>query len=315
MSSSASLSRRRPHASQRIQMALGDHPKHHARPVARTDAVRSMIEREGARAAGGQVLGYGTYLTAHSAGRLCSIHFPSDRDRCPARGKRGKVVGFSSGSRLRMIRKIHTIERAASMPHFVTLTFPDLFPTFEDAKRKLTVLFKRWKRRWPKTAAIWRLETVARKSGSMAGQIAPHFHLLVWGKFDAKQARDDWFEVCGSDEYAHFRHGTDVGKLMDDWKQAAAYCAKYCAKESDVASEAGRIWGVHNRAALPVDREPVVMRLTLPEAFACRRLVRRAIKAKTGKVARLAQSLYTGDPESFLRFICARRGVEMRAHG
>lgn len=296
----------------RRQLELGERPSHapSVEAVSRRGATAAVV-----RAAERQALGYGAYLTAHSAGRICALKMPSDRDRQSGGGKRGRVVGFSQASRLRMMRLIHTVERSTKMPVFVTLTFPDLFPEFADAKRRLDTLFKRWKRRWPGTSCIWRMETVARKSGSNEGQIAPHFHLLVWGEFDGEKARSDWFEVCGSDEYAHFRHGTKADKLMEDWKQAAYYCAKYCAKETDAAVAGGRIWGIHNRAALPVDREPVVMRLTLPEAFGLRRLIRRAIKAKTGRVSRCAQSLYTSDPESLLRWVCARRGIIMRRSG
>ena len=249
-----------------------------------------------ARSARG-VLGYGAYLTAHRAGRLCALRFPSDRDRKPPGGLRGKVRGFSAASRLRMMRLIHTVERAATMPHFVTLTFPDFFPTVGEAKRQLDTLFKRWKRRWPGTAALWRLERVDRKSGTMRGQIAPHFHLLVWGKFDVEKAKSDWWEVCGKSDYAHFKHGADGAQLMGEWKMAAAYCAKYCAKADDAdGDEAGRIWGIHNRAAMPVDREPVVTRCTLREAFALRRLLRKMIQSKTGKKTKHALSLYTESP-------------------
>lgn len=252
----------------------------------------------------GQALGYGAYLTAHSAGRLCALKFPSDRDNRKPGGTRGRVRGFSQSSRLRMMRLIHTVDRSAVLPHFVTLTFPDFFPTVADAKRKLDTLFKRWKRRWPLTSAVWRLERVDRKSGSMRGQIAPHFHLLVWGNFDVEAAKMDWWEVCGKDDYAHFRHGANGAKLMGDWKQAAAYCAKYCAKADDNSQdEAGRIWGIHNRDALPVDRAPVVVRLSLREGFALRRLMRKAISVKTGKKTKHALSLYTDTPGVFVDWL------------
>lgn len=202
--------------------------------------------------------------------------------------------------------RINTILRETALPNFVTLTFPDLFPTFAAAKRAIDVLGKRWKRRWPSTAILWRMEAIDRKSGSMVGQVAPHFHLMVWGEFDAAKANEDWFEVCGNSDYAHFKHGCDVQEL-DSWKSAMAYVAKYISKIDDEASE-GRCWGIINRKALPVDKHPVRVRLTWREAWALRRTIRKAIAAKTGRKVKCAQTLYTSDPESLLRFVAMLRG-------
>jgi hypothetical protein len=150
------------------------------------------------------------------------------------------------------------------------------------------------------------MEAIDRKSGSMAGQVAPHFHLMVWGEFDAARANEDWFEVCGNDDYAHFRHGCDVQELRT-WQEAMGYIAKYLSKESDAECE-GRCWGVINRKAMPCDRKPVRARLTWREAWALRRTVRKAIAAKIGRPVKHAQSLYTSDPESLLRFLAIMRG-------
>lgn len=237
-----------------------------------------------------------------------TLKMPADRDRRPGGGPRGKVRYFSAASRLRMIRKIHTVHRQASLPCFVTLTFPDLFPTFEDARRALDTLFKRWKRRWPGVSVLWRIEAKARQSGSQAGNVAPHFHMLVWGAdFDGDKARLDWFEVCKSDEYAHWRHGYDGAMQLESWEKAAAYCAEYCAKKSN-AEAPGRQWGMHNRKAFPRDEEPIRVRLSWREAWTLRRTIRKAVAAKIGRKVKCAQSLYTSDPVSLLRFLALLRG-------
>lgn len=140
----------------------------------------------------------------------------------------------------------------------------------------------------------------------MAGQVAPHFHLMVWGEFDAERARLDWFEICGNDEYAHFRHGCDVQQLKT-WKEAMGYVAKYLSKLSDAECE-GRCWGILNADAMPLDRNPVRIRLTWREAWKLRRTVRKAIAAKIGREVKHAQTLYTSDPESVLRFLAMLRG-------
>lgn len=265
------------------------------------------------RAALREELGYGAYLTAHTGGRLVSLRMPGSRDDRLPGGKRGKVTTFSAASRLRMFKLIHTVRRSSALPVFITLTFPDFFPTWEDAKRKMDTLFKRWKRRWPGVSALWRLEAKARKSGAMAGHVAPHFHMLVWGAdFDGEKARLDWFEICGNSEYAHWRHGyDDSGVMLRSWEEAAAYCAAYCAKKGN-ASAPGRQWGVHNRGSLPVDRKPVVVRVTIGEAFKMRRLLRHAVERKIQRRARAAQSLYTPEPESLLKYLALLRGIKTR---
>lgn len=252
-------------------------------------------------------LGNVTYLTAHSGARIVKLKFPSDRDTRRGGGIRGKVTGYSHGSRLRLMARINTVLRSAALPCFVTLTFPDLFPTFSQAKKRLDVLGKRWRRRWPKTAILWRMEAIDRKSGSMAGQIAPHFHLMVWGEFDAALANEDWFSICGNDDYAHFRHGCDCQELRN-WQEAMGYLAKYLSKVSDAACE-GRCWGVLNAKALPIDRTPVRVRLTWREAWSLRRTIRKAIAVKIGRKVTCAQTLYTADPESLLRFVAMLRGI------
>jgi hypothetical protein len=194
-----------------------------------------------------------------------------------------------------MLERIHRIERVAPLPHFVTLTFPDLFPDQKTAKRKLDTLFKRWKRRWPNSSAIWRMEVIDRKSGANKGQVAPHFHLLVWGEFDGEQAARDWFEVNGGSEYAHLRHGTKAEPLKS-WKGAVHYCAKYCAKKDDSFESEGRVWGVHNRTALPEDRVPVRVPLSPRQAFAFRRLVRRRLRSQSSRKKMIPLTVFTNDP-------------------
>lgn len=272
-----------------------------ARSAKRADGLSPMACRE----ADWLALGNVAYLTAHAGARLCKLTLPHDRDKKPGGGRRGTVRGYSAASRLRLMARINTVLRSSPLPCFVTLTFPDLFPDFKDAKKKLDTLGKRWKRRYPNTAVLWRMEAIDRKSGSSVGQVAPHFHCMVWGEFDFEQAKLDWFEVCGNSEYAHYRHGTDCQELRT-WQEAMGYLAKYLSKESDAACE-GRCWGVINRQALPVDRRPVRVRLSWREAWSLRRLIRRAIAAKVGRPVKHAQSLYTADPECLLRFLLIMR--------
>jgi len=249
-------------------------------------------------------LGYGAYLTAPGAqgtgpraefaataarfsqtarveawedSRLLCVRMPADRPR--GGGRRGNVAGCSRAARKRLLCKIHTVRRDAALPKFVTLTFPDFFPTPAQAKKVLDNLFKRWKRKWPKTSAIWRMEEIDRKSGANAGQVAPHFHLLVWGHFDAVTAARDWFEVNGESDYAHLSHGTDAQDL-ESWGGAVFYCAKYIAAVDESPRQSGRTWGTHNKAALPTG--PVSRRVVpLHEAFRILRLTRKLSRSRS----------------------------------
>jgi hypothetical protein len=244
-----------------------------------------------------RTLGYGAYLTVHREARSVKLYIPTERDRCSG-AKRGRVRRFSHASRKRMMERIHRVKQTAALPHFVTLTFPDFFPDQKTAKRRLDTLFKRWKRRWPNTAAIWRMEVINRKSGANAGQVAPHFHLLVWGQFDGKQAAQDWFEVNGSSDYAHLKHGTDAEPL-ESWRGAVSYCAKYCAKSDDAFETDGRVWGVHNRDAMPEDRAPVKVPLSPRQAWSFRRIVRRYFAAAFGRRIRMPATIFTDSPEKW----------------
>lgn len=171
-------------------------------------------------------------------------------------GKRGKVKGFSRGSRRRLQRMMATIQKAG-LPIFATLTYPDEFPDeLETWNKHLERLRARLTRRgW---GCIWRREFKARQSGSNVGRIAPHYHLLIWGATQ-KEVRaylpGAWWECCGRICEAHLLAGTRVEQIRT-WGGVTSYVSKYMAKEedlpalSDIAS-IGRFWGVINRELIP----------------------------------------------------------------
>jgi hypothetical protein len=97
-----------------------------------------------------------------------------------SRKPRGEITEFTDASRRRMLYLMAKIETGA-IPFFVTLTYPDKFPLYNDAyKRHLEVFCGRLLRRWPKAAVIWKLEFKERKSGANSGKVAPHYHLFVY---------------------------------------------------------------------------------------------------------------------------------------
>lgn len=112
--------------------------------------------------------------------------------------KRGLVTHFSDASR-RCIMDLLAKVDYAQVPLWLDLTYPDQFPTSCDVwKNHLELFFKRLKRRFAKSSAIWKLEFQTRKSGSNQGKIEPHFHLLLWGvpwEFDYQAERGKHYRV------------------------------------------------------------------------------------------------------------------------
>jgi hypothetical protein len=101
--------------------------------------------------------------------------------------KRGKCKGFTYGSRRRMMRTLNGVSKAAPLPVFVTLTFPDncfmesVTEFAKEAKGYLDIFLKRLRRVCPSAGTVWKMEWQSRKSGVYEGKLFPHFHLLVFG--------------------------------------------------------------------------------------------------------------------------------------
>ena len=196
-------------------------------------------------------------------------------------GGRGEVTGFSSSSRRRLMRLIASIERQ-ERPVFVTLTYPDVFPPGQDVwKRDIDTFGKRVARRFPSAGFIWRIEFKVRLSGLSVGQLAPHFHLLVYNVHSAsllKMVSAAWWGVVGSGDDDHLRAGTRVERIFS-LGGIMRYVGKYIAKEDDYPEGwTGRVWGVVGRKHLPWAVE-VVISLTDLQSVNLVRLGRRMIGA------------------------------------
>lgn len=186
-------------------------------------------------------------------------------------GKRGKVAGLSRQARARLMRLVASIDRTypASLWLFVTLTYPAEYPT--DATtyhRHLDSWFKRLFRDSPDAAAIWKCEYQRRG--------APHFHILLFGRafLDRHWLSKSWYDVVGSGDVNHLAAGTQI-KAVRSWGGVTHYAAKYVAKTETATNAAptGRLWGIRNRAALPI--EVLDLPLLWAEFHCLRRLMRR----------------------------------------
>ena len=120
-------------------------------------------------------------VRAFKGGSLFEVHSPGVVGAQKGGGKRGIIQRFSEGSRRRLLRALNRVKRDL-LPVFVTLTYPDNFPGNPRVwKAHLNAWLKRLKRQHPQAAGFWKLELTPRQSGANAGEIAPHFHLLLWG--------------------------------------------------------------------------------------------------------------------------------------
>jgi hypothetical protein len=178
-------------------------------------------------------------------------------------GQRGHIKGFSLVSRRRLLQLIARVVRDAELPMFVTLTWPDRFPSPREAKRALRIFIKRLKRRFPKVGLIWKLEPQERG--------APHFHLLVWGVpfaelFDfTVQA---WYEIAGGGDIKHrnFHAGLYYPyrrcvEPVHTFKGVWFYAAKYLGKTFEIENWKwpGRFWGVINPSNIPFGKFKVAL--------------------------------------------------------
>jgi len=195
--------------------------------------------------------------------------------------KRGKVQGFSSKSRNRLMRTLAKVRRDC-LPVFVTLTFPAGYPTIERAKRDLDTFIKRLARKFPNIAGVWKLEP--QKRG------APHFHLLVWGADHLPMVLfvpQAWHEIAGNGDPNHFAwHMGLLGnkpcvQIIEKQQGVFWYASKYMSKKvSETFTDWGRWWGVFFRERLPVGAV-VNIKITERKAIEIIRYMRRFARIKS----------------------------------
>ena len=199
-------------------------------------------------------------------------------------GGRGVVVEFSLASRRRLMQKIACVRRDASLPVFVTLTYPDNFPSPKQSKAHLDTFLKRLKRAIPQAGLIWKLEPQLRG--------APHYHMIVWG-CDAKSLKDfvpgAWFDIAGGGDQNHllFHQGKLKNKhcvsQVRSYKGVMSYASKYLGKTFEVAGwnslEVGRFWGVVMPSNIPFG-EPQTLYITRTQAVHLMRYQKRFAKLK-----------------------------------
>ena len=190
-------------------------------------------------------------------------------------GKRGDVEVFSAGSRYRLFRLLHQLTFESVC--FMTLTYPDQFPTSPSVyKAELKEFHRRFEVEYPAVQCVWRLEF--QKRG------APHYHLMLldWVPDDDGVVEWIWKCTCHTWDMAHELLGVNYELIVDSSQQrlVAHYLAKYIAKVDQTeikhdTRKCGRWWGKWNIA----DPEPVEFEVSDWEA---ERIVTIAIDSRMG---------------------------------
>lgn len=246
------------------------------------------------------------------------------RQQSPYAAKRSGISSFSRKSRKRMITRLAML-RDVSGGFFITLTYPDDVPhSGAKAKRDLAALRKRLARRFPSVGGLWRIEMKPRQSGQYIGQLAPHFHILMFGWQQRQQLVRLWVQVAWSrivyESDSPPRRVRTRADVIHNRKHAARYASKYAAKEEEIEEEGenlrnsqtwGRRWGSFGA----VDFAPAItVGMTESEVINLRRVAARWLKARGSRYARrlargspdvgfsvfglgdLSQRLTSGDP-------------------
>jgi len=203
---------------------------------------------------------HGRKACAILTGDLLEITYIKDTKEKRLPGKRGEIAGFTPAARLRMLRTVATIEwRNVKESLFVTLTYPDQYV-------RATAHERNQDRHWffrsienyldRKVGALWRLEWVPRKSGTLLGTMQAHVHLIVFGVrfIPYQEVNRAWRVALGA--VGNVR--TDVQKIRGG-RDVAKYVSKYCSKKPESSSlvnttylnAPGRHWGMHRRTLIP----------------------------------------------------------------
>jgi len=197
------------------------------------------------------------------------------------RPTRGRVKGFSRGSRRRLMVKLASVDRRKEMyrQKLITLTYPAVWP--EDPvtwKRHQHAFRKRFLRRFPTAALVWRMEP--------QGRGAPHWHILV---FNVRFIDSGWIGEVWADITGGRADACSEVRQVRSYRGVMSYAAKYMGKVDQAQHfraqpggepllEVGRLWGVVNKAYLPA--EVRTWALSVAEFYNLRRLLYRYLRSQ-----------------------------------
>lgn len=83
-------------------------------------------------------------------------------------------------------------------PYFMGNTCPDRVPEADHVLRAWSKFSRRFERRFPEGALLWRKEIMNRKSGVSVGQWVPHYHSFAYNcprEFEFQAERGQWVDL------------------------------------------------------------------------------------------------------------------------
>lgn len=227
-------------------------------------------------------------ITIALGGRLLRLETPPGAMPQIGGAKRGCIVSYSRQSRKRLLEFFNSLdmEKVEHTPLFLTLTYPEVFPSdIQESKAQLFAFVKRVLRRYNNAAVVWRLEWQVRG--------APHYHLLVFNCpfIPHAEVAAWWYSTVNSADTRHLAAGTRIERIRT-WAGVLYYASKYLGKLGAVPDgcRPGRLWGVVNRRALP--RRLLVQDVAWKEFYAMRRVIWRREEMNARKTGR--KSRYIG---------------------
>lgn len=229
-------------------------------------------------------------------------------------GKRGKCVGFSPASRLRMKKSLAKLNLKDKYSFFITLTYPEKYITdMHLSKRDLDVFRKAFAREFKSfIGGYWRLEYQQRG--------APHYHMLLISekpvsrkkiiKFIARRwpdiVRTSYLREGGNEkEYRehyekHKKSGHNV-QFMKSREMVTNYISKYISKVDNTVlpDGTGRMWGKWQFNGKKLDFAPSETgTLVKEETVLLKRMVRKHKEASNRLTLAEERQLKTGEINS-----------------
>lgn len=174
---------------------------------------------------------------------------PVSKDRCRIcrPGTRDRVLWYQSRqSKRRMLERVAALARYFSGGYLATLTYGAVWPSFQQVKRDLDVLGKRFARAFPCCGGIWLLESQDRG--------APHYHIVMPRCCHGDEDMEYWFwknwfditGLSGSTYESRRAHAVDVTGL-GRFGGLIGYLSKELGKKAQKAftpgDHPGRWWG------------------------------------------------------------------------
>jgi len=204
-------------------------------------------------------------------GNLCRVYRQPIYNVKRRKKKRGKIYGFSSKARLRMLCEAAKIDwDACGQCSFITLTYPDL--ACEQSYKARTIhrfIFHRYLEKYYgcHVPTIWRIEWKPRQTGIFKGLLMPHIHIVVIGLPCLSRWRIQvlWRKTLSYGNYINV-HSIDLTGPAG----AAKYISKYVSKPDALGIvpyvnkriTPGKAWAMTRREEIPRHRVSVCRILT-----------------------------------------------------